>query len=78
MIKLKRRHPFWCLLFIDKSDVCFNLSGTAYAHSVRVGVVSRKFRKKEKGSEKRSQPTAEASGKDASKCFMFIYFLLPH
>ena len=42
-------------------------------------VVSRNFRKKVcRAWHERSQPAMEASSRAASRCFMFMYFLLPH
>ena len=43
------------------------------------GVVSRNFRKMVcRPWHERSQPAMEASSRAASRCFMFMYFLLPH
>ena len=43
------------------------------------GVVSRNFRKMVcRAWHERSQPAMEASSRAASRCFMFMYFLLPH
>ena len=44
-----------------------------------LGVVSRIFRKMVcRPWHERSQPAMEASSTAASRCFMFMYFLLPH
>ena len=71
---------------LSKSGDCFTrklLCATLLAFSLCGGsvgsVVSRIFRKMVcRAWHERSQPAIEASSRAASRCFMFMYFLLPH